>query len=59
MPCRFFDLVAHVVVDFHVEDVGHEVQRILVVLHLGVEASQVEAIRQVIFVDFAKVLVAF
>jgi hypothetical protein len=30
----------------------------VVVLHLGVEARQVEPVRQVVFVDFAKVLVA-
>ena len=35
----------------------HEVQGILIVLHLGIEASEVETIGQVVFVDLAKVLV--
>jgi hypothetical protein len=45
MSCALLDLFAHVVVDFHVEDVGHEVERILVVLYFRVKASKVEAIR--------------
>jgi len=52
------DLLPHVVVDFHVEDVGHEVEGILVVLHFCVQSSQVEAIREVVLIDFAEVFIA-
>jgi hypothetical protein len=50
--------LAHVIVAVEIEDVGDEVQRILVVLDLGVEARQVEAIRQVVLVYLAEVLIA-
>lgn len=52
------DLLPHVVVDFHVEDIGHEVECILVVLHFCVQSSQVEAICEVVLVDFAEVFIA-
>lgn len=52
------DLLPHVVVDLHVEDVGHQVERILVVLHFCVQSGQVEAVRKVILVNLAKVFVA-
>jgi hypothetical protein len=52
------DLLPHVVVDFHVEDVGHKVESILVVLHFCVQSSQVEAICEVILIDFAEVFIA-
>lgn len=58
MPGRFFYRLAHLVVAVEIEDVGHQVQRILVVLDLGVEARQVEAVRQILLVDLAEVLVA-
>lgn len=40
----FFNLLAHVVVDFHVEDIGDEVKRMLVVLDLRVETGEIEAV---------------
>lgn len=52
------NLLPHVVVDFHVEDVGYEVEGILVVLHFCVQSSQVEAIREIVLVDFAEVFIA-
>lgn len=58
MTCALLNLLAHVVVNFHVEDIGYQVERILVVLDFSVEASKVEPISEVIFVDFAEVLVA-
>jgi hypothetical protein len=45
VPGRFFYRLAHLVVAVEIEDVGHEVQRILVVLDLGIETRQVEAVR--------------
>lgn len=58
MAGRLLDGLAHVIVTVEIEDVGDEVQRILIVLDLGVEACEVEAVRQVVLIDFAKVLVA-
>lgn len=45
VSCALLNRLAHVVVDFHVKDVGHKVKRILVVLYFRVKASKVEAIR--------------
>lgn len=58
VPGRALNGLAHIIVAVEVEDIRHQIERILVVLDLGVETSQVEAIRQVIFVDLAKVFVA-
>lgn len=58
MSCALLDLVAHVVVDLHVEDVRHKVERILVVLHFRVQTSKVESVCQVVFINFAKVFIA-
>lgn len=55
---RFLDLLTKVVVRIEVENVGHEVQCILIVRDLGVKAGKVETIGQVFLVDFAKVLVS-
>lgn len=57
MPGRLLDGLSHLIVAVEVEDVGDEVQRILVVLNLRVEACQVESIRQIVLVYFAEVLV--
>ena len=51
-------LLPHVVVAVEVEDVGNEIKGILIVLDFGVQPRQVEAIGEVLFVDFAEVLVA-
>jgi hypothetical protein len=58
MAGRLLNLLAHIIVAIKVEDVGHEVERILVVLNFGIQTRQIEAIRQVLLVDLAKVLVA-
>lgn len=58
MSGTLLDLLAHVIVDLHVKDIGHEIERILVVLDFRVKASQVEAVGQVVFVDFAVILIA-
>jgi hypothetical protein len=58
VPGILLDLFTHIVVDFHVEDVSYQVERILVVLDLRVKAGQVEAVGEVVFVDFAEVFVA-
>lgn len=54
----FLDGLAHVVVAVEVEDVGDQVQSMLVVVYLGVETREVEPVRDVLFVDLAKVFVS-
>ena len=58
MSCALLDLLAHLVVDFHVEDIGHEIQSILVVLDLAIETREVKAICKIVLVDLAEVFVA-
>lgn len=58
MPRGLFDLFSHVIVAVKVEDVGDQVEGVLVVLDLGVETREIEAIRQVFLVDLTKVLVS-
>lgn len=52
------NLLTHVIVDLHVKNVGHKIERILIVLNFRVKASQVEAIGQIVFINFAVVLIA-
>jgi hypothetical protein len=58
MPRRLFNLFPHFIVAVKVEDVCYKVEGILVVLHFGVQAREVEAIGEVFFVDLAKVLIS-
>lgn len=58
VPCRLLDGLSHVIIAVKIEYIGDEVERILIVLDLGVQAGQVEAVREVVLVDLAKVLVA-
>jgi hypothetical protein len=54
---RLLYLFPHIIVAVEVEDVGYEVERILVVLDFSVEAREVETVGEVFFVDFAEILV--
>ena len=58
MSCALLDLLPHVVVDFHVEDIGDKIERILIVLYFRVKASKVEPICQVVLVDLAEVFIS-
>ena len=58
VPCRFFDGFTHLIVAVEIKNVGNEVERILVVLHFRVQAGQVEAVCEVVFVNLTKVFVA-
>jgi hypothetical protein len=58
MPRRLLNLFPHLIVAVKVEDVGYEVEGILVVLDFGVQARKVEAVGQVFFVDLAEVLIS-
>ena len=58
VPRRLLDGLAHLIVALEVKDIGDEIQGILVILDFRVKARQVEPVGEVVFVDFAKVLVA-
>ena len=58
MPRALLNLLAHIVVDFHIEDIRNQVEGVLVVLHFGIQAGQIEAVGQVVLVDLAEVFVA-
>ena len=51
-------MLAKVIVGIKVKHVGDEIKRVLIVLYLGVETSQVESIGEVFLVNLAKVLIA-
>lgn len=58
MSRRLFDLLPHLIIAVQVEHVSDEVECILIPLHVCIEPRQIEPVRQVLFVDFAEVLVA-
>jgi hypothetical protein len=58
MPRRLFYLLPHIIVAVEIENIGYKVERVLVVLYFRVETCEVEAIGEVLFVDFAEVLVS-
>ena len=58
VPRRFLYLLAHVIVAVKIKDISDKVESVLIVLDVGVEASQVEAVGEVVFVDLAEVFIA-
>lgn len=58
MTGRLFDLLSQIIIGIEVEDIGHKVERILIVGDLSVQTSQVEAIRQVVLVNLAEILIS-
>jgi hypothetical protein len=58
VPGRLLNGLTHLIVALEIEDIGDEIQCVLVILNLGVETRQVEPIGKVVLVDFAEVLVA-
>ena len=58
MPGRLLDLLSHVVVAVEIKHVGNQIEGILVVLNLGVEAGEVESVGKVFLVDLAEVFIA-
>ena len=58
MSCRLLDLLPHVIVAVEVENVGHKIKGILIVLNLGVQPCKVEAVGKVLFINLAEVLVS-
>lgn len=58
MPGRLLNGLTHLIVALEIEDIGDEVQCVLIVLNLSVETRQVESVGKVVLVNFAEVLVA-
>lgn len=57
MPRRLLNRLPHLIVTIQIKNIRHQVQCILVILHFGIQAREVKAIRQVILINFAKVLI--
>ena len=57
MPGRLLNLVTHIIITVEIEDVGDKIKSVLVVLNVCIESRQVEPVCEVVFVDFAIVLV--
>lgn len=58
VPRIFLNLFPYLILTLEIKHIRHKIQRILVVLHLLLQPGEVEAVRQVLLVDLAKVLVA-
>ena len=58
MARRFLDLLTHLIIAVEVEDIGDKVESILVVLNVSVEAGEVEAVGQIVFIDLAEIFIA-
>lgn len=58
VPGRLLNGLTHLIVALEIEDIGDEIQCVLIVLNLSVETRQVESVGKVVLVDFAEVLVA-
>ena len=58
MSSRLLYLLSHIVIAVKVEDIRNQIKGVLVVLDIGLETSEVEAICQVILVYLAEVLIS-
>lgn len=58
MTSRLLDLLSQIIVGIKIENVGYEIQSILVVRDLGVQAREVESIGQVVLINFAEVFIS-
>ena len=58
MSGRLLYLLPHIFVAIKVEDICDKVKGVLIVLNVGIQSSQIEAVCEVVFVDFAEVLIA-
>lgn len=58
MPCRLLDLLSHIVIAVQVEDIGDKVKSVLIILDIRVEPSKVEAVREIVLVNFAEIFVS-
>lgn len=58
MTSRLLDLLPQIIVGIKIENVGHQVQSILVVGNLSVQAREVESVCQIVLIDFAEVFIS-
>ncbi len=58
MTSRLLDLLSEIIVGIKIENVGYEVQSILVVRNLGVQPREVESIGQVVLINFTEVFIS-
>ena len=58
MSGALLNLFPHIVVAIEIEYICDKVQRILVILNIGVEAGQVKAVSEIVFVDLTEIFVA-
>lgn len=58
MPCRFLNLLSHIIVTIQVKDISDEIKSVLVILDVRIEPSKVEAVGKIVFVDLAEVFIA-
>ena len=58
MPSRLLNLIPHIIIAVEVIDGSVEIKSVLVVLDVSILAGEVEAVCEVVFVNFAIVFVA-
>ena len=58
MPGRLLNLVTHIIITVEIKDVSDKIKSVLVVLNVCVESRQIEPVCEIVFVDFAIVLIA-
>ena len=58
MASRLLNLLPHLIVTVEIEDICNEVESVLIILDVSVEACEVEAVGKVVLVNFTKVLIA-
>ena len=55
---RLLNGLSHVILAIKVEDICDQIQCMLVIVHFGLQASQIESVREIFFIDLAEVFVA-
>ena len=58
MPCRLLDLLSHIIVTVQVKYISDEIKSVLIILDISIEPSKIEAVCEIVFIDFAEVFVA-
>ena len=58
VPCRFLDLLSHIIVTIQVKDISDEIESVLIILDVRIEPSKVESVCEIVFVDLAEIFIA-
>ena len=58
MPGRLLDHLPLLVFAVEIEDVGDEIEGMLIILNFRIEAGQIKSISQVVLIDFTEVFVS-